>query len=179
MSRVSDNYKKKVIAELMKQFSYTTPMQVPKLEKIVINCGVGEVTQNSKAIDYAVYAFTQISGQKPKISKSRKSIAAFKLRAGLAIGCSVTMRSQRMYEFFDRLISIALPRVRDFKGVPTTGFDGRGSYTFGLKEQVVFPEVDIDKLDKVRGMDITLVTSAPTDGEAHALLEKMGLPFRK
>ena len=179
MSRVYDNYKKNVVPGLMKHFSYTTPMRVPKLEKIVINCGVGEVTQNSKAMEYVVYALTQISGQKPKVSKSRKSIASFKLRAGLPIGCSVTLRRRRMYEFFDRLVAVAFPRVRDFKGVPRTGFDGRGSYTVGLKEQVVFPEVNIDKLDKVRGMDITFVTSAPNDDEARALLERLGMPFRR
>jgi len=179
MSRVSDSYKKKVVPELMKQFSYTTPMQVPKLKKIVINCGVGEVTQNSKAMEYVIYALTQLSGQKPRISKSRKSIASFKLRAGLAIGCSVTLRRERMYHFLDRLIAVALPRVRDFKGVPRSGFDGRGNYTMGLKENIVFPEVNADKLDKIRGMDITFVTTAPTNDEAHALLEKLGMPFRK
>lgn len=179
MSRISDNYKKKIVPELMGQYKYTSPMQVPKLSKIVVNCGVGEVTQNSKAMEFVVYALTQISGQKPRISKSRKSIASFKLRAGLAIGCSVTLRRKRMWDFLDRLISVALPRVRDFKGVPRTGFDGRGNYTCGLKEQNVFPEVNMDKLDKVRGMDITFVTTAPTDGEALALLEHLGLPFKK
>jgi large subunit ribosomal protein L5 len=179
MSRVYDNYKKKVVSELMEQFKYTTPMQVPKLQKIVVNTGVGEITQNSKAMEYVVYALTQISGQKPKVSRSKKAIAGFKLRAGLPIGCTVTLRRQRMYDFFDRLVSVALPRVRDFRGTPRSGFDGRGNYTMGLKEQIVFPEINMDKLDKIRGMDITFVTSAKTDEEGRALLEKLGVPFRK
>lgn len=178
MSRVGDNYKKKVVPELMEQFKYSSPMQVPKLTKIVVNTGVGEITQNSKAMEYVVYALTQISGQKPKISRSKKAIAGFKLRAGLPIGCAVTLRSKRMYDFLDRLISVALPRVRDFRGTPRSGFDGRGNYTMGLKEQIVFPEISIDKLDKVRGMDITFVTTASTDEEGMALLQKLGMPFR-
>ncbi len=154
-------------------------MQCPRLLKIVVNTGVGEITQNSKAMEFVTYALTQISGQKPKISRSKKAIAGFKLRAGLPIGCMVTLRRQRMYEFFDRLVAVALPRVRDFRGVPRNGFDGRGNYTMGLKENIVFPEINIDKIDKVRGMDITFVTTAKTDEEGRALLEKLGVPFRK
>jgi large subunit ribosomal protein L5 len=178
MTRLEETYTKKVVPELMKQFNYSSPMQVPKLEKIILNCGVGEVTSNSKAVEYVIYALTQISGQKPVITKSRKAIANFKLRAGLPIGCRVTLRKQRMFEFFDRLISVALPRVRDFKGTPQNGFDGRGNYTMGLKEQIVFPEVNVDKLDKIRGMDITFVTTAKSDEEGRALLAQMGMPFR-
>jgi len=179
MSRVHDNYKKKIVPELMNDFKYTTPMQVPKLLKIVVNTGVGEITQNSKAMEYVVYAMTQLSGQKPRVSRSKKAIAGFKLRAGLPIGCMVTLRRQRMYDFFDRLVSVALPRVRDFRGTPRSGFDGRGNYTMGLKEQTVFPEINMEKLDKVRGMDITFVTTAKSDEEGRVLLEKLGLPFRK
>lgn len=178
MNRLVENYQKNVVPALMKQFKYTSPMQVPKLSKIVLSSGVGEVTSNSKAIEYAVYAMTQISGQKPVVTKSKKSIANFKLRAGLPIGCVATLRKERMFEFFDRLVSIALPRVRDFRGIPARGFDGRGNYTLGIKEQIVFPEVNMDKLDKVRGMDITFVTTAKTDEEGRALLSLLGLPFR-
>lgn len=179
MKRIEDKYRKEVIPALMKEFKYSTPMQVPRLKKIVINAGVGEVTSNSKAMDYAVYALTQISGQKPMVTRSKKAIAAFKLRQGLPIGCMVTLRKGRMYEFFDRLVSVALPRVRDFKGTPLKGFDGRGNYTIGLKEQIVFPEVVMDKLDKVRGMDITFVTTAQSDEEGRALLRQLGMPFRQ
>ena len=180
MSRAKKLYTDKVVPELTKKFAYSSPMQVPRLTKIVVNSGVGKVTQNSKAMEYVVYALTNITGQKPKVVKSRKSIASFKLRVGLPIGCVATLRGQRMFDFFDRLVSIALPRVRDFKGVPSTGFDGRGNYTFGIKEAVVFPEVEIDKLGgSVPGMDITFVTTAQNDTEAYALLEQMGIPFRK
>ena len=179
MNRLYEHYKNSVVPELMKDFNYSSRMKVPKLQKIVLNCGVGEVTSNSKAMEYAVYAMTQISGQKPLVNKSKKAIANFKLREGLQIGCSVTLRKERMYDFLDRLIAVALPRVRDFKGVPRKGFDGRGNYTMGIKEQIVFPEVTVEKLDKVRGMDITFVTSAGTDEEGRALLMKMGMPFRK
>ncbi len=178
MSRLGEHYQKTVVPALMKQFKYSSPMQVPKLDKIVLNSGVGEVTSNGKAIEYAVYAMTQISGQKPLVTKSKKSIANFKLRQGLPIGCSVTLRKDRMFDFLERLITIALPRVRDFRGTPARGFDGRGNYTLGLKEQIAFPEVNVDKLDKVRGMDITFVTSAKTDEEGRALLGLMGVPFR-
>lgn len=179
MTRLGDHYKSNVTKALMDEFKYKSTMQVPKLKKIVINTGVGEVTSNPKAMEYVEYALTQISGQKPMINRSKKSIAGFKLRAGLPIGCSVTLRGERMYDFFDRLVSIALPRVRDFKGTPKKGFDGRGNYTMGLKESIVFPEIDIDRLDKIRGMDITFVTSAETDDEGRALLTHMGMPFRK
>lgn len=178
MSRLCEHYKNTVVPAMMKQFKYSSPMQVPRIEKIVLNSGVGEVTSNSKAIEYAIYALTQIGGQKPVVTKSKKSIANFKLRQGLPIGCVVTLRKERMYDFLDRLISIALPRVRDFRGIPARGFDGRGNYTLGLREQIAFPEVNMDKLDKVRGMDVTFVTTAKSDEEGRALLAAMGMPFR-
>lgn len=178
MSRLLEHYRKNVVPVMVKDFNYKTPMQVPRLLKIVVNTGVGEVTTNSKAMEYVVMATTAISGQKPKVTKSKKAIAAFKLRAGLAIGCMVTLRREKMYSFLDRLITVALPRVRDFKGTPLKGFDGRGNYTMGLKEQIVFPEINMEKLDKVRGMDITFVTSAETDAEGMALLKALGMPFR-
>jgi len=179
MEGIRKKYKDEVVPELMKQFKYKNHMQVPKLEKIVLNVGVGETTQNSKAMDYVVYGLTQISAQKPVITKAKKAIATFKLRKGLPIGCKVTLRNQRMYDFFERLVDVALPRVRDFKGTPKKGFDGRGSYTLGIKEQIVFPEIVLDKLDKIRGMEVTFVTSAETDDEARALLTALGMPFRK
>lgn len=179
MNRVQERYNKEIIPALIKEFNFTTPMQVPRLQKIVLNCGVGEATQNIKTVDYAVYALTQITGQKPLVSRSKKAIAAFKLREGLPIGVSVTLRREKMWDFLDRLIAVALPRVRDFRGVPTRGFDGRGNYTLGLKEQIVFPEVIVDKLDKVRGLDITFVTTAKNDEEGRALLTHLGMPFRK
>ena len=179
MSRILEKYKNEVIQTLKEEFKYSTPMQVPKLVKIVLNTGVGEMVNNSKAMQYVEYAMTQIAGQKPKVSKSKKAVAAFKLRAGLAIGCSVTLRKKRMYDFLDRLVTVALPRVRDFKGVPRKGFDGRGNYTMGIKEQIVFPEIEMEKLDKIRGLDVTFVTSARTDDEARALLQHLGLPFRQ
>lgn len=178
MNRVKEKYQKEVIPALMKEFKYTSPMQVPRLEKIVLNSGVGEMTQNSKSMDYVVYAMTQLSGQKPLVTRSKKSVANFKLRANLPIGCTVTLRQKRMWDFFDRLVAVALPRVRDFRGTPTKGFDGRGNYTLGLKEQIVFPEIEMDKLDKIRGMDITFVTSARSDEEGRALLTHLGMPFR-
>jgi len=176
---MKETYKEKAVPALMSEFKYSTPMQVPRLEKIVLNCGVGEVTANSKSMDYAVYALTNISGQKPKVTRSKKAIAAFKLRQGLPIGCMVTLRKDRMWNFLDRLISVALPRVRDFRGTPRKGFDGRGNYTLGLKEQIVFPEISVEKLDKIRGMDITFVTTAKNDEESMALLTHLGMPFRK
>lgn len=179
MSRASELYRDKVVPELKKEFKYSSPMEVPRLEKIVLNCGVGEATQNAKAMDNVVYALTQISGQKPVIKKAKKSIANFKLREGMSVGCMVTLRRERMYNFLDRLVSVALPRVRDFRGIPKKGFDGRGNYTMGIKEQTVFPEVNIDKLDSIRGMELTFVTSAKTDDEGRALLGHLGLPFRK
>jgi large subunit ribosomal protein L5 len=179
MTRLAEHYKEKVVPSLMKKFNYSSPMQVPRLLKIVLNTGVRDAVANGKAIGFAEYALTQISGQKPVVTKAKKSIAAFKLREGLPIGVMVTMRKHRMYEFLDRFVSVALPRVRDFRGTPRKGFDGRGNYTMGLREQIVFPEIDIDKLDAVRGLDITFVTTAKTDEEGFELLELMGMPFRK
>ena len=176
-ARLKEHYQKVVREALTKEFGYTNPMQVPKLDKIVINMGVGEATADSKKINLAVAELTAIAGQKPVITKARKSIATFKLREGMAIGCKVTLRKQQMYEFLDRLVNIALPRVRDFRGVSGKSFDGRGNYTLGLKEQLVFPEIDYDKIDKVRGMDIVICTTAKTDAEAKALLKGFDMPF--
>lgn len=176
-ARLQDHYRKTVREALTKEFGYTNPMQIPKLDKIVINMGVGEATADSKKINLAVAELTAIAGQKPVITKARKSIATFKLREGMAIGCKVTLRKQHMYEFLDRLVNIALPRVRDFRGISGKSFDGRGNYTLGLKEQLVFPEIDYDKVDKVRGMDIVICTTAKTDAEAKALLKGFDMPF--
>ncbi len=177
MARLREHYEKKVRPELMKQFSYGNPMQVPRLEKIVVNMGVGEAAADSKKMDAAVAELTAISGQRPMVMRARKAIANFKLRKGLPIGCKVTLRGARMYEFLDRLVNIALPRVRDFRGLSGKSFDGRGNYALGLKEQIVFPEVDYDKIDTVRGMDIVFVTNARTDVEAKALLKAFDMPF--
>jgi large subunit ribosomal protein L5 len=163
----------------MKKFEYSSPMQVPKIQKIVLNSGVRDAVANGKAIQFVEYAMTAITGQKPVVTRAKKSIAAFKLREGLPIGVMVTLRKTRMFEFMDRFVSVALPRVRDFRGIPRRGFDGRGNYTMGLREQIVFPEIDIDKLDTIRGLDITFVTTAKTDEEGMELLELMGMPFRK
>ena len=179
MARLQEHYKNVVRAALMKEFNYKNPMEVPRLDKIVINMGVGEAAQDQKKLQAAASDMTAIAGQKPLITKSRKSIANFKLRENLAIGCKVTLRRERMYEFLDRLVSVALPRVRDFRGVSARSFDGRGNYALGLKEQVIFPEIVYDKVDKVRGMDIIMVTTAGTDEEAKALLTQLGLPFRE
>ena len=176
-ARLHEHYKKVVREALTKEFNYKNAFEVPKLDKIVINMGVGEATADSKKINLAVAELTAISGQKPVITKARKSIAVFKLREGMAIGCKVTLRRQQMYEFLDRLVNIALPRVRDFRGVSGKSFDGRGNYTLGLKEQLVFPEIDYDKIDKVRGMDIVICTTAKTDAEAKALLKGFDMPF--
>ena len=162
----------------MKDFGYKNPMQVPKLEKVVVNMGLGEATSNAKLVDVGADELARITGQKPVTRRSKKSIAAFKVRKGMPIGTMVTLRGERMYEFLDRLISIALPRVRDFKGVSARGFDGRGNYTLGLREQLVFPEIDYDKIDKVRGMEVTIVTTARSDEEARRLLQLLGMPFR-
>jgi large subunit ribosomal protein L5 len=178
MSRLAEHYKQTVVPALMKKFNYSSSMQVPKLEKIVLNSGVRDAVNNSKAINFVEYAMTQISGQKPVVTRSKKSIAAFKLRENLPIGVMVTMRKRKMYEFLDRLIAVALPRVRDFRGVPRKGFDGRGNYTMGIKEQIVFPEVSYDKIDKIRGMDVIITTTAKTDEEAKALLTAFSFPFR-
>jgi large subunit ribosomal protein L5 len=176
-TRLQDHYDTVVRPALMKEFSYENVMQVPKIEKIVINMGVGEATADSKKINVAVEELTAIAGQKPVVTKARKSIAVYKLREGMSIGTKVTLRRDRMYEFLDRLITIALPRVRDFRGVNGKSFDGRGNYALGLKEQLVFPEIDYDKVDKVRGMDIIIVTTAKTDAEAKALLKGFQMPF--
>ena len=179
MNRVLEQYKTNVIPELTEQFKYTSVMQVPKLVKIVINMGVGDSISNSKLLDAAVEDLAQISGQKPLITKAKKSIAVFKLREGMPIGVKVTLRGERMYEFYDKLVSIALPRVRDFRGVNPNAFDGRGNYTIGVKEQLIFPEINYDKVLKIRGMDICIVTTANTDEEGRALLTKLGMPFAK
>lgn len=176
-TRMQEHYSKVVRPTLMEEFKYKNELEVPRIEKIVINMGVGEATADSKKINNAVEELTLIAGQKPVVTKARKSIATFKLREGMNIGCKVTLRRQRMYEFLDRLITIALPRVRDFRGVKGDSFDGRGNYCLGLKEQLVFPEIDYDKVDKVRGMDIVIVTSAKTDAEAKALLKGFQMPF--
>jgi large subunit ribosomal protein L5 len=178
MARLRDYYIKKVVPSLVKEFNYKNRMQVPKLEKIVVNMGVGEAIQNIKALDSAVADLSMIVGQKPVITKARKSIATFKLRQGMSIGCRVTLRGDMMYEFFDRLVNVALPRVRDFRGISPKSFDGRGNFAIGLKEQIIFPEIDYDKIDKIRGMNIVIATTAKTDEEARQLLRFMGLPFR-
>ncbi len=179
MSRLHDKYNNEVMPALTKKFGYTSVMQVPKLEKIVVNMGVGDAIANSKVLDDAVSELATITGQKPVITKAKKSIAAFKLREGMPIGCKVTLRGERMFEFLDKLISISLPRVRDFNGVSKTAFDGRGNYTLGIKEQLIFPEINYDKVNKVRGMDIVIVTTAKTDEECRELLGQLGMPFKK
>ena len=172
-------YNKEVVPAMIKKFSYKNVMEVPKIEKIVINMGVGEAKDNPKVLESAVADLTTISGQKPVITKARKSIANFKIREGMPIGCKVTLRGDKMYDFADRLISLALPRVRDFRGVAANSFDGRGNYSLGIKEQLIFPEISYDKIDKVRGMDVIFVTTAKTDEEAKELLTLMGMPFAK
>jgi large subunit ribosomal protein L5 len=177
-ARLREHYLKKVVPALTKEFTYTNVMAVPKIQKISLNMGVGEATQNSKLMDGAATELGMIAGQKPIITKARKSIAAFKLREGMSIGCTVTLRGDRMYEFFDRLVNVALPRVRDFRGVSSKSFDGRGNYTLGLKDQLIFPEIDYNKVDKVKGMNICITTTAKTDAEGLALLKQLGMPFR-
>lgn len=179
MSRLREFYATEVVDGMTKKFSYKNKMAVPKLEKVVINMGVGEAKDNAKVLDGAVKDLTIIAGQKPIITKAKKSVAAFKLREGMPIGCKVTLRGNRMYEFVDRLINISLPRVRDFRGVKGNSFDGRGNYTMGIKEQLIFPEIEYDKVDKIRGMDIIFVTTAHTDEEAKELLTLFGMPFSK
>ena len=179
ISRVQVKYENEVRAKLMEKYNYSSPMQIPALSKIVINIGVGDATQDSKKLEEAVSELTLISGQKPIITKAKKSIATFKLREGQEIGCKVDLRGLRMYDFFDKLVSIALPRVRDFRGVSKNAFDGRGNYTLGIKEQLIFPEIDYDKVAKVRGMDIVIVTTAKNDAEAYTLLELLGMPFHR
>ena len=176
--RLRKKYDDEIAPSLKKEFSYKSTMQIPKLEKIVVNIGVGEAVQDMKNLDAAIGDLTIIAGQKPVIRRAKKSISNFKLRAGMPVGCKVTLRRERMYEFMDRLLSFAIPRIRDFRGVPGRSFDGRGNYTLGVKEQIIFPEIEFDKIDKTRGMDITFVTSAVNDEEAKALLKHFGLPFR-
>lgn len=179
MARLLDKYKTDVVPQLMKDYNYSSIMEVPKIEKVVINIGVGDAIQNSKLLDEAVEKLAAISGQAPVITKAKKSIANFKLREGMPIGTKVTLRSDKMYEFLDKLFNISLPRVRDFRGVSDTSFDGRGNYTLGVKEQIIFPEIDFDKVNRTRGMDIVIVTTAKTNDEAKALLSAMGMPFKK
>ena len=178
-ARLRDRYIKEVRPALMKEFNLENPMAAPKLEKIVVNMGVGDATQNAKLIDPAATEVGQITGQKPVVTKARKSIAAFKVREGMPIGVMVTLRGDRMYEFFDRLVNVALPRVRDFRGVGTKSFDGRGNYTLGVRDQLIFPEIDYAKVEKLKGMNITIVTSAGNDDQARALLKHMGMPFKQ
>ena len=179
MARLKEFYVNEIVPSLVKKFNYKNVMEVPKLDKIVINMGVGEAKENAKALESAVKDLEIIAGQKPVITKAKKSIANFKLREGVSIGCKVTLRGERMYDFADRLINLALPRVRDFRGINPNAFDGRGNYALGIKEQLIFPEIDYDKVDKVRGMDIIFVTTAKTDEEARELLTGFGMPFRK
>jgi large subunit ribosomal protein L5 len=178
MSAMNDFYKKEVVPALIKRFSYTNIMQVPKLEKVVINMGLGEAIQNIKILDSAVEEIAAITGQKPVVTKAKRAIAQFKLRVGMPIGCMVTLRKEKMYEFFNRLINVALPRVRDFRGLSPHSFDGRGNYALGIKEQIIFPEINYDKIDKIKGMNIVIVTTAKTDEEGKELLRLMGMPFR-
>ena len=179
MNRLKTKYISEVTPSLMEKFNYTSVMQTPKVDKIVINMGVGDAVSNSKNLDKAVEELAIISGQKPIITKAKKSIAGFRLREGMPIGCKVTLRGERMYEFLDKLVSVSLPRVRDFQGISKKSFDGRGNYTLGVKEQLIFPEVDYDLVDKVRGMDIVIVTTANTDEEGRELLTQLGMPFQK
>jgi large subunit ribosomal protein L5 len=178
MARLRDKYQSEVSPKLAEQFQYKSTMQIPKLAKIVINIGLGEAIQNIKILDSAAAELGQLTGQKPVITRARQSIAAFKLRKGMPIGCMVTLRGDRMYEFFDKLVNVALPRVRDFRGISSKALDGRGNYTLGIKEHIIFPEIDYDKIDKIKGMNITIVTTARTDDEARTLLSLMGMPFK-
>ncbi len=179
MARLKEKFINEVAGRLKEKFAYKNVMQIPKLEKVVINMGIGEAIQNAKAIDAAVGDLALITGQKPVVTRAKKSIAGFKLRAGMPIGCKVTLRGERMYEFVDKLLNVTLPRVRDFRGVSPKSFDGRGNYTLGVREQLIFPEVEYDKIDKIRGMDIVFVTSAQNDEEARELLRELGMPFRE
>jgi large subunit ribosomal protein L5 len=178
MARLKDYYEKTVIPALIKEFNYKNPMEVPRMEKIIVNMGLGEAIQNAKILDSAAEEIATIVGQKPVITKAKKSIATFKLRQGMSIGCRVTLRREKMYEFFDRLVNVAIPRVRDFRGISPKSFDGRGNFALGLKEQIIFPEIEFDKVDKARGMNIVIVTSAKTDEEARQFLALMGVPFK-
>lgn len=179
MNRLMERYQNDVVKSLVEKFNYSSSMQAPKVEKIVLNIGVGDAVSNSKLLDEAVNELTLITGQKPVITRAKKSIAGFKLREGAAIGCKVTLRGERMYEFLDKLVNISLPRVRDFRGVSNNSFDGRGNYTLGIKEQLIFPEINFDKVNKLRGMDIVFVTTAKSDEEGRELLAQLGMPFKK
>jgi large subunit ribosomal protein L5 len=178
MARLKDHYRKEVVPAMMKQFGYNNTMQVPRLEKIIVNMGLGEAIQNIKILDSAAAEIGALTGQKAVITKARKSIATFKLRKGMSIGCMVTLRKDRMFEFYDRLVNVALPRIRDFRGISPNSFDGRGNFAMGIKEQFIFPEIDYDKVDKIKGMNVVIVTTARTDEEARHLLKLMGMPFR-
>jgi large subunit ribosomal protein L5 len=179
MARLREKYRSEVVPKLTEQFQYKSTMEIPKIQKIVINMGLGEAIQNIKILDSAAEELAQLTGQKPVITRARQSIAAFKLRKGMPIGCMVTLRGNRMYEFFDKLVNVALPRVRDFRGISSKALDGRGNYTLGIKEHIIFPEIDYDKIDKIKGMNITIVTSAQNDDEARTLLSLMGMPFKQ
>ncbi|HAA08696.1 MAG: 50S ribosomal protein L5 [Syntrophomonadaceae bacterium] len=178
MARLYEQYKNEITPKMMEKFQYKNVMQVPRIDRVVVNIGVGEAIQNPKALDGAINDLQLITGQRPVVTKAKKSIAGFKLREGMSIGCKVTLRGERMYEFLDRLINLALPRVRDFRGVSPDAFDGRGNYSLGIKEQTIFPEIDYDKIDKIRGLEVNIVTTAKTDEEARELLRAMGMPFR-
>jgi large subunit ribosomal protein L5 len=179
MNRLKERYQTEIVPALQKQLDLKNVMQVPRIQKVVVNIGLGEALDNPKAVEAAVSDMTQITGQKPVVTKARKSIANFKLREGRLIGAKVTLRGEKMWSFLDRLMNIVLPRVRDFRGIPADAFDGRGNYTLGLREQLIFPEIEYDKIDKIRGMEITIVTTAPTDDQASTLLQLLGMPFRK
>lgn len=179
MNRLKERYETEIVKSLMEKYGYKSVMQCPKVDKVVLNIGVGDATTNSKALDDAVAELTLIAGQKPVVTKAKKSIAGFKLREGMPIGCKVTLRGEKMYEFLDKLMNISLPRVRDFRGVSKNAFDGRGNYTLGVKEQLIFPEINFDKVNKLRGMDIVIVTTATTDDESRELLTQLGMPFQK
>ena len=176
---LKEKYEKEIVGTLMREFNYTNRFQVPRIEKVVINIGLGEAVQNPKVVDAALQDLQAIAGQKPVVTRARLSIAGFKLREGMRIGCCVTLRQQRMYDFLERLINVALPRVRDFRGISAKAFDGKGNYSLGIKEQIIFPEIDYDKIDKIRGMNVTIVTSAKSDDEGRALLQHLGMPFRR
>ncbi len=178
MSKLKETYQNDFVPALIKEFKYKSPMEVPQLEKMILNMGLGEAIQNIKVLDAAMEELALVSGQRPIVTRARKSIASFKLRAGMPIGCMVTLRRVRMYDFFDKLVNIALPRVRDFRGLSDKSFDGRGNYTLGIKEHIIFPEIDYDKIDKIKGLNISIVTTAKTDVEGKALLKMMGMPFR-
>lgn len=179
MNALEQKFREEIMPSMVEKFDYSSTMEVPKLDKIVINMGVGDAVQNSKALDNAVEELALISGQRPVITKAKKSIAGFRLREGMPVGCKVTLRGERMYEFLHKLIAVSLPRVRDFRGVPNNSFDGRGNYTLGIKEQLIFPEIEYDQVNKIRGMDIVIVTTSETDEEAHELLTQLGMPFQR